>query len=339
MLSRPAAKINYSVAGRTVLIEAHDGWSSRAVSELFAGWFLTKLPEQVTPVPDLTLRVRCGLTSPAIPPGLSSFVIAHGGTCHTDNDSYYLRFDDSLISFGSEKDARVAVDLWVDRPYELSSPNVAQLFSHALSPALRRCGIFEIHSAGVIASGGTKAIMIAGPSGSGKSTLTSQLALCGWGYLSDDILLLQICDEEIRVGAFRRFFALTHDTIAAVKLSRSELGEAVGTSKERVTPQDHFATNPIEQAVPGTVVFPTLTGERRSQLVRLTAAESMTRLLRLSPWASYDKPTSREHLQLLGRLANTTQAFDLLAGTDILHDPKLAADLIYNATVETTLAQ
>ena len=327
----------YSVAGRTVLIEAFDDWSFSAVSQLFAGWFLTPLSQSTTHIPDLTLRIRCGSTPPSVPTGLTVFEIALGGTCHTDNSSFYLKFDNSLIVFGGETSADV--DLWVDQPYDVSSAKVAQLISHALSPALRRCGVFEIHSAGVIPPDRTRAMMILGPSGSGKSTLTARLAKCGWRYLSDDILLLQDCGNNLKVGGFRRFFALTVETLAVVDLPQAVLNESSGTAKGRITPQDHFDSDPIEQATPGFMIFTNVTGELQSRLVSLTSAEAMIRLLRLCPWASYDKPTSEEHLRILGRLANTTSAFALHAGTDILNEPTLAADLIHQTIGEPAFVE
>jgi hypothetical protein len=325
----------YSVAGRTVLIKAFDDWSFSAVSQLFAGWFLTTLPQSPTHKPDLTLRIRCGRTPPSIPTGLTVFEIALGGRCLTDNSSFYLKFDNSLIVFGSDTSADV--DLWVDQPYDVSSAKVAQLISHALSPAMRRCGVFEIHSAGVIPPDRTRAMMILGPSGSGKSTLTSRLAKCGWRYLSDDILLLQDCGNSLKVGAFRRFFALTAETLAAVDLPQGVFNESSGTAKERITPQEHFDSYPIEQATPGYMIFTNVTRKPQSRLVSLTSAEAMTMLLRLCPWASYDKPISEEHLRILARLANTSSAFALHAGTDILNEPTLAAHLIQKSIAKPAL--
>ena len=322
----------YSVAGRTVLIKAYDDWSSHSVSHLFAGWFLNRIPEDHTTKPDLTLSIRCGVRPPALPSGLTSFQIAHNGTCHTDHRSYFIKVGDSLINFGPG--CTTEVNLWVDQPYELISGNVAQLISHALSPALRRCGVFEIHSAGVIPPRSEKAIIFAGPSGSGKSTITSQLASLGWHYLSDDILLLTDHDNEITVEAFRRFFALTPDTMAAVNL-KSMVDAGAGSLKERIAPQDHFETGPVQQAHPGTVMFPHRTNERQTRIIRITPSSAMPRLLRLCPWASYDKPTSGEHLRILARLVNSTSAFDFLAGTDMLHNPGLVADMIRDAATST----
>ena len=332
MLTRPATKVYYSVAGRTVLIETYEEWTVRAVSLLFGGWFLSSIPMDAFSTTDVTIRVRAGVPGPFVPKGLNSFPITHGGTCYTDDQVYYLSLNDSLIVFG---DKPSEIDVWFKQLYELNFGSVTQVFSHALSPALRRCGLFEIHSAAVMPPRCTRAVMIAGPSGSGKSTLTSLLASCGWSYLSYDVLLLRETDQQIEARAFRRFFALTPKTIAAVKLERIPSSEG---SKKRIEPLDHFASTQTRSAIPGTIIFPTVTHELSSRLAPLTKTETMARLLRLCPWASYDKPTSEKHLRLLGLLANSTCAFDLSAGTNILQDGKIATELLGNVIGEISLA-
>ena len=328
--------MTYLVAGRILLIEAYDDWSVSAVSQIFARWFLTALPNQSTNESDVTVRISCGATPPSLPTDLTGFDIGFGGTCHTDNSSYYVKFDRSLIVF---TDRTSEVDLWVDHPCDVSSAKVTQLISHALSPALRRCGVFEIHSAGVVPPGHDRAVMFAGPSGSGKSTLTSQLARSGWRYLSDDVLLLQNCGNEISVGPLRRFFALTSETIAAVKLSKIVPKETSGPWKARITPHEHFDSAPIEEAKVGSIIFPNIMREPRSSLRRVTPAKTMTRLLRLCPWASYDKPTSSEHLSTLAHLSNSAAAFVLNAGTDILNEPQLTTELIQKCISEPVLVR
>ena len=330
MLTGPATKLLYSVAGRVVLINAYDAWSSSAITQVLSGWFLQPLSNQATNEIDITLSVRCGVTPPPIRKGLTPFAISHDGTCFTDNETYYITFGRSLIMFGPGRSAKV--NLWVDQPFEMPSEIVTQLISHALSPALRRANVFEIHSAGVIAPNRSGAVMIAGPSGSGKSTLTSQLARVGWGYLSDDILLLTESGQRIDAQAFRRFFALTANTIAAARLqSTNNLSRQV---KERVTPENHFKGTPVQAARVETIIFPEIGDARKSELRQLTSVESMQRLLRLCPWASYDKPTSADHLRVLGLLANTSSAFALIAGADVLIDPDALAELVSSVTEE-----
>lgn len=328
MQTRPAAKLYYTVAGRTVLIDAYDDWSNLAVSKLFAGWFLTPIPSDGVSRVDSTISVRCSVPLRSIPNGLSSFEITYGGICHTDHQHYYLDFDGSLVFFDHGPD----VELWVREPYEPTSPHVVQLLSHALSPALRRCRVFELHSAGVVPIDGQKAVMIAGPSGSGKSTLTSLLARSGWSYLSDDILLLSERNRGLEAQAFRRFFALTANTVQVANLELKATGNVF---KERVLPEDHFGANQIQSAVPGSILFSSISGEGQSRFSPLSATEAMTRLLRLCPWASYDKATSIDHLRLLGQLANSVASFELQAGRDLVTDPLMAGRLVSNLIDET----
>ena len=321
---RPAARMSYSAAGRSVLIDAKDDWSAHAVANVFAGWFLIPLDSQSVSDPAVTVHVQSGVAPPPVPSGLSSFEIIHGGICHTDNHTYYVEFDGSLVIFGPGNFRET--QLWVDKPEECSLARLTLLLSHALSPALRRSGVFEIHSGGVIAPGNSKAILIAGPSGSGKSTLTSQLTRCGWQYLSDDILLMIDVDEQIQVQAFRRFFALTAETLSAVNLSQARSITLSG--KQRVVPEDHFETVPVQRATAGLICFPGITSESTTSIVAMTPSETMMRLLRLCPWASYDKPTSAEHLRILALLAHTTSAFELRAGADVLREPEHVAAML-----------
>jgi len=320
LVTRPATKMFYLVAGRIILIETFDEWTHRAVSEVFSGWFFELLPPHINPDANATIRIPSGVDLPNIPPDLKSFEITCGGRCFTNEKQYYLKFDDALIVFGTNS----KVDFWIAKTYDRSSTAFVQLLSHALAPALRRSGVFEIHSAGVVSPESKSTTMIAGASGSGKSTLTTQLANLGWSYLSDDILLLTEVGDELELRGLRRFFALTSATLAAVGLPGIN-GEV--NSKHRVIPQDHFSRAPLEQSKPGAIVFPTVTREQTSHISSLTAGETMSRLLRLCPWASYDKGTSLEHLRMLGRLANSASGFELLAGTDILNDSKLTAQM------------
>lgn len=260
-----------------------------------------------------------------MPEGLVRFEISQGGTCYTDGQTLYLDFNGSLVTIGPGSSREV--DVWLVERHDFASEVLAQVISQAFSAALRRCGLFEIHSGGVVPPKHGKAVLIAGASGSGKSTLTLQLTAVGWGYLSDDTLLIGEGQQGIEAWGLRRFFALTADTIAAVRLPQLPTAD-VGLFKKRFTPQDFFPSGQIQCAQPGAIVFPVITFETESRVRRLTPSEAMARLLRLCPWACYDKPTASEHLRTLGRLVSETVSLDVLAGTDLLDDPARASDLL-----------
>jgi len=325
-LLAPALKLHYSVAGRILFVDAEDDWSALAVSSLLARWFFTPLSVSGTALPHAIIKIRCSSKAPAVPAGLVSFEIAQGGICHTDGQTLYLDFNGSVVTIGPGSSPEA--DVWLAERYDLASEVLAQVISQALSAVLRRSGLFELHSGGVVPPHHGKAVLIAGASGSGKSTLTCQLTACGWSYLSDDTLLIGQGRQGIEAWGLRRFFALSDDTIAAVRLPNLLATANAGPLKKRFTPQDFFSSDQIQNARPGTIVFPVITFETESRVQVLTPSEAMARLLKLCPWATYDKLTAAEHQRMLGRLVKETVTLDILAGTDLLEDPNRASDLL-----------
>ena len=328
MLPRPVLNSSYSIAGRVVSIYTFDDWSTVAVSKLVDGWFIRPVDHKPG-IADATLKISAGAVLPEIPSDLSKFDISDAGTCHTDHKTFYLEFDGALIKIESPSE----VTLWIQRPDDLEPTTLSRVLSQAFSAALRRCGLFEFHSGAVVPPDETRAVLIAGPSGSGKSTLTAKLAASGWTYLSDDTVLLRNDATGIEAIALRQFFALTPTTVATLPTMRTT---SIGHSrKARFTPQEFFSGHQIESAKPVVALFSTISRQPVTRLERLSSSVTMSRLLKLCPWACYDTISASDHLTLLGRLARETAGFDILAGTDLLQDSQGAADLVYQAYSRT----
>ena len=172
-------------------------------------------------------------------------------------------------------------------------------------------------------------VVVCGPSGSGKSTLATQLASAGWRYLSDDALLLRDGGAAVEACALRREFAVTEETVAAGVLEGFEelLREPVPFDplKRRFKPHAAFPEGFSESCVPRALFFPVITNEAASRARRLTQAETMRGLLRMCPWACYDRPAAAAHLALLARLARQAAGFDLHAGRDLLGDAEYSS--------------
>lgn len=329
MISQVTLESFYSIAGRVVHISAEDEWSAAAVSELLARCFFERNSLLKGEQPGIKLRVMC-TTPPPVPRGLDGFEVL-GGNCATDGQSLYLEIDDSLVVVGPG--APPQIEIWFREEYEFDSSVLANIFWQALGAALRRCGLFELHSGGVVFPGSDRALLICGPSGSGKSTITWQLAARGWYYLSDDRLLLQESRNTIQALPVRRFFALTADSIAAAGMNSTT--ELAGSQKQRFTPQDFFPGKQVRSAVPATIVFPVITHEATSRAQQLSDTETMLRFLRICPWACYDKPIAGAHLKLLQRFARDTVGFDLFAGMDLLQDSERTARMVSDLNPRT----
>ena len=310
VLDRPASQSFYAVAGRLLFVQSLDPQLATLIERLFAGWQLTPVssPDRN---PDIKITFECG-DLPQVPASLNQFEVAEGGRCYTADHEYYLQFTNSLLKVGDNENP-VDVTVWISKIPPPSAAELARVTSFAVCAALRRVGMFELHGAGVVSPENAAGVLIIGPSGSGKSTLTSQLARAGWGYLSDDELLLSLNGEEIEARGFRSFFALAAN-------EKSNL-------KSCFEPADVFAAPRVEKIAPRFVFFTKISGANETQLHELTQAETMSRLIRACPWATYDTAVAGPHLQLLSRLARQAKGFNFMAGTDLL-DPEKASRIL-----------
>jgi len=177
----------YAIAGRVVFIEATDEWSAELVSRYFKDFYLQPLPVIPEPTVDFTIKVFSRGSAPAIPEGLDSFEVAFG-QCHTDGEKLYLTIEDSVIATGTAE-CRNSLCVWVgDTSHARESLSLFNLMAYALDISLRRCGLYQLHGAGLVTPDGKACALILGASGSGKSTFASVLASRRWRYLTDDAL-------------------------------------------------------------------------------------------------------------------------------------------------------
>jgi ABC-type cobalamin/Fe3+-siderophores transport system ATPase subunit len=217
----------------------------------------------------------------------------------------------------------------------MESPELTRAVTYALSAALRRRDFFELHSAAVIDPVSEAGALIIGPSGSGKSTLTVQLATAGWSFLTDDVLLLGLQNKRVKAWPLRRSFAITATTYASSSFlqSRSSLDylqqefDGRENDKRRFAPETVFDASFNDSCIPEALFFTQLGNGERSQVMRLSTAETMSRLIRMNPWSCYDRATAANHLATLSALATQSSGYSLVANRDLL-DPQLAAKLI-----------
>lgn len=328
---RPAFAYLYTVAGRFICVESDDEQSAELFRRYFAGWHVSPLTDARGVSPDATIVVRAHEEPPPIPNGLEPFEVAGGGICYTDAQTYFFAGHGSAIHVGAQNPSRVEV--WIGQSdAALAIASLARVAFNACMTAMRRCGLFELHGAGLVEPTHNGGVLIVGPSGSGKSTLTTQLASAGWRYLSDDTLLLFNNSGRIEARALRRVFAVTPQTAASSALAGFEnlLTEPVSFDphKRRFEPESVFPGGFVESCAPHTIFFPEITGEPVSRARRLSQAGTMAQLIRMCPWACYDKPAARAHLSVLSLLARQSAGYELKAGTDLMGDAAFAAQFI-----------
>ena len=302
VFDRPASQAFYSVAGRFLFVESSDPELRNVVVELFAGWQLTPVPVPHRS-PDIRINFKRCETPHEIRRDLDHFEVADGGKCYTDGDDFYLVLGNALVHL--QNGSPVTVDVSLRELPASGDPMFARATSFAVCAGLRRFGLFDLHSAGVVDPSDGKGVLIIGPSGSGKSTLAVQLATAGWSYLSDDELLLSFVDDAVEARGFRSFFAMS-------------TGKEGGPFKHCFEPDTVFGARRTAQVLPRVVLFTRLSNQSESRLSKLTQTETMVRLIRACPWATYDTSIASGNLKVLSALARQASGFDLAAGRDLL---------------------
>lgn len=322
----------YRIADQTIVVEAHDSWTVKSIEGLFKGWYLARSIEtdDITSAPDIVMRNA--VRPPEVPVHWPRFEIAGNGVCFTNSKKSYIDIEGSIIAIGKPaKSGEAHVEVWTKGMLDIRSPALTRVVTYALAAALRRRGLFELHSGAVVEPKRGRGVLIIGPSGSGKSTLTVQLAAAGWPFLTDDVLLLSSDRSQVTAWPVRRCFAVTSDTFAASELLQNRAGldyiQAQPDDKKQFAPQNVFNSEFKQQCIPTTLLFSELSGGETSDVVRLSTGEIMARLIRINPWSCYDRTTAADHLTVLSVLATQARGYSLQAGRDLLNS-ETAANLI-----------
>ena len=111
-------------------------------------------------------------------------------------------------------------------------------------------------------------MLVVGDSGCGKSTLTATLVRNGWGFSTDDNLLLSDTESGIVAWALRRYFTFHESTLNACKLHEFDfaVGGRVDSNKLRFDARRAFPERFVELCRPAVILFPEISSESKSRI-------------------------------------------------------------------------
>lgn len=327
---RPAVGSVFEIAGRFLLFESN-GVEIQGFSEALSEYYCTPVGSGISRGPDATIRFQTEDIPPDVT-GFERFEISGGGVGYICGRTCVFDFEHARVLVRPQTNQ---IDLLVRRELDFRRFEDLQVLNYAISTALRRCDVYEMHSGAVVEPQTGRGVLFAGASGSGKSTLTLQLVANGWQYLTDDVLLLKSVGGVMKAYPVRRAFAVTRSTVdASGSRGREAFANADWSngSKKSLMPHDFFPGAFSPDCEPHSIFFPTITEEDQSVVRPLTRSETMIQLIKLCPWSCYDPVTSTGHLHALSALARQCQGLALLAGRDLLRDPTRASDLVREHT-------
>jgi len=193
--------------------------------------------------------------------------------------------------------------------------------SLACALLLNRMGRTLAHAAGVVAPDGG-AWLLVGDTHAGKSTTAANLLRCGWGYVSDDNVVLARGSKGIEVEGWPRHFHMDEGWEAGAPLGR----------RGAVDPRERWPGQWTDAAPLAGLLFPRVEPAQPTALARCPPGEALAALLRQSPWLLADRGSAPAVLALL-RDAAARPAFTLRLGLDSYADPPLLEERLRPAWV------
>lgn len=319
----------YQVAGRILRVEFDVESPAEEIIGFLGRLHLKPIAGEEAGAFDYTLSLSCD-KPPTVPSRLESFEVQRG-LCRTDWQSYYLLIDESLILV--HPPPKNVAEVWIGETTHARHPvALANLMSYAIQAAMRRIGLYELHAAGVVEPTRGLGALFIGNSNCGKSMLTVGLTHKGWGYLSDDMLLLSENQGEIAARGVRRHFSISPHIAEGWKLPglKDALGGPIPSDplKRQLDPGIVFPKSHIESTIPKALFFPSITGDAETRLEKLSQSRAMMNLVTACAWARYDKTVAGDYLQVLANLARQSKSWTLYAGRDMLEQPGYAAALL-----------
>lgn len=195
---------------------------------------------------------------------------------------------------------------------------------------LRARGVYHLHAAAVRSPAG-RLCLLPGAQRAGKTTLTTALGLAGWQPLGDDSLLLDTQGTVVRCWPLRKEFHLAEQLLAqwpqlaAATVRHSYLGRAC------VEALEFFGTTELAKqpfARVDAVVLPEITEARHSSLTALPASTALLKLAEQSVYLQLWRAHTARQFEGLAQLMQAARALRFHSGSDVLNDPKAAAEIL-----------
>jgi len=314
----------YLVADRVLAFQGVDEPTLTLVHNFLSGYFFTPVETSPTQQPDHLIVINR-----AEPP---HFDVADGfeiedGYCYPVDKQLLLVVNESTILVGEPESKRT--DVWLSDTTQAKHPlALNNVILYAVQSALRRAGLYQFHAACVLPATQAIGVLVVGDSGCGKSTLTATLVRNGWGFSTDDNLLLSETENGIIAWALRRYFTFHESTLKACKLH--EFGFAIGgrvdSNKLRFDARRAFPKRFVELCRPAAILFPEITNESKSRITPMAQSNALARLIEQCPWATCDAAAAPKHLKALSDLIKQTKSYSLSAARDIFEDPSSISD-------------
>jgi hypothetical protein len=182
-------------------------------------------------------------------------------------------------------------------------------------------GYFDLHGAAL--DNHKIGYLFLGESNSGKSSMALSLVHQGWHYASDDSLLLKSNGNGVEVLSFRKSFYIDPEVASKYpELDSLLLNENDMEGCKRFLDLDQMYPKQFQPSiVPKVLIFTNIISQKKSSIQLLSKGQAFANLLKQSVSIFFNRQVVDEHLDVLKRLVQQTDCYQLLAGRDLYDEP------------------
>jgi len=259
--------------------------------------------------------------------GQSFYEFPRGEACYfATEDQIYLRYRDGVRVLGRPGLGSASFSLVESEPVNLFMASHLML-TILLVEFFKRRGCYSLHAAGFSKNG--RAILLPGGSGAGKSTLAVTLLRGGFDYLSDDMVYLRRCSDELKIFGFPEDIDVSDQTIGLFPelAFLRNAPKPVAWAKTPVRLEEVFVVEIAREAQPGAIVFPKISGKERSEVRPIDTDEAFREII--ANLLLTETRSCQNHLDILTELVRQTPCYRLDTGRDFDRIPSLLGELLH----------
>ena len=316
----------YLLHDLTLEVESDDEGAGRELERVLdsLSWRRTEVPAAPA---SLSFSIRRDGGEHEVPASARPVLHAEDYRGFEADEDYYLTDGATLLHIRAlERRAEVFL---ASSFFSRSADSRHQFWMFALVKLLQELEIYSLHAAGLVAPDGA-GLLVVGDSGSGKSTLTIGLIHRGWGYLSDDAVLLRRRPTGVEALALRRHFYI--DASASGRYVGFSLGDEIadkrGGGRRRVGVEEAFPAQRAASCFPTCLLFSRIVRRATTELVSVETSAALGRLLAQCARQAFERRATSRQLVVLKELLRQARFYDLEAGSDLHENPVILEELL-----------
>jgi len=343
---------SYSISNVNLQVEFENNLLAKRLMGAFDNYFFMTEDDSAPNSHSITLRVKSNVFSIKVPKAAQELSVSSSLRVLKDGDFCYLIGGNSLFHLNLRN--TLGIGLLDSTFWERPLKSKQEFLMLALLWLLRQHGLYALHANGLVKD--KVGVLFVGSSGSGKSTLSLSLIRQGWGYLSDDVILIRHSSvvslsnppDGIEAIAFLKGFSFDSNLANRYpELDRPletpslnghrfdpSTSSGLTTGKRFLDISQIYPTRFQPSCFPKVLIFPKIVSNDKSELIPIDRAKALILLAENSGGIMVDKEMVVKQMEVLKGLVYQTSSYQLLLGRDLYEEPERISEILSGLSIQ-----